>query len=272
MSLAIIFKGAEGIVLAADSRVTLSAFKEHEGYKEIIPATFDNATKLLQVNGQDYIGAVTYGLGAIGIRQPRTAHSFLPEFEAHLKEKKDKEPRLSVEGFAKELNKFFLNQWKSLMPEEFDGPPIIFLVGGYDEDAPYGRVFEVKVPGSDKPVEQQKDIFGITWGGQLEYITRLIKGFDPNLIPFVENELDLEKDKKDKLIAFLDGLNLPIPYPFLPLQDCVDLSMLLIKTTMEIQSKMVGVRGVGGAIDLATITRTDGFTPIQQKKISGLQD
>jgi len=267
MSLGIVFKGPEGIVLAADSRVTLSAFREHDGNKEIIPATFDNATKLLKVNGQDYVGAVTYGLGAIGIRQPRTAHSFMPEFEAHLKKKE--KPRLSVQEFAKELNAFFLSQWKSLMPEEFDGPSIIFLVGGYDEDAPYGKVFEVTVPDSDKPSEQQKDDFGITWGGQLEYITRLIKGFDPNLIEFINNELKLESNKKDELLKFINGLNLPIPYPFLPLQDCVDLSMLLIKTTMDIQSKMVGIRGVGGAIDLATITRTDGFRPVQQKEISG---
>jgi hypothetical protein len=78
MSLGIAFKGPEGIVLAADSRVSLTA---NAPGKPPITATFDNAIKLLQVKGQKYVGAVTYGLGAIGQQEPRTAHSFVPEFE-----------------------------------------------------------------------------------------------------------------------------------------------------------------------------------------------
>jgi hypothetical protein len=38
---------------------------------------------------------------------------------------------------------------------------------------------------------------------------------------------------------------------------------------MEIQNWIVGVRGVGGAIDVATITRVDGFQPVQLKAIRG---
>ena len=83
MSLGIVFKGPEGIVLAADSRVTLTA--QMPGQNMLLPATYDNATKLLRVNGQEFVGAVNFGLGAIGQQQPRTAHSFIPEFEEELK-------------------------------------------------------------------------------------------------------------------------------------------------------------------------------------------
>lgn len=38
---------------------------------------------------------------------------------------------------------------------------------------------------------------------------------------------------------------------------------------MTIQTWQIGIRGVGGAIDLATITRTDGYKPVQQKKVKG---
>ncbi len=90
MSLGIAFKGPEGIVLAADSRVTINAEKRiTDNLTLVLPNTFDNATKLLKVNGYDNVGAVTYGLGAIGVKEPRTAHSFLPEFEICLS-KKDK--------------------------------------------------------------------------------------------------------------------------------------------------------------------------------------
>src|ERR1035438_3016853 len=100
MSLGIAFKGPEGIVLAADSRVTLHAQLPGAQPPVMIPATFDNATKLLHIKGQRFVGAVTYGAGAIGQRSPRTAHSFLPELEAAI-QAKTADNRLSVEDFAK---------------------------------------------------------------------------------------------------------------------------------------------------------------------------
>ena len=268
MSLGVAFKGPEGIVLAADSRVTLTAEMERDDGRMMLPSTFDNATKLLQITGQDYVGAITYGLGAIGQQEPRTPHSFLPEFEDELS--KEDIGRLSVEDLAKRLSSFFAGQWKAKMPEDYRGPDMVFLVGGFDKGAPYGKVYRVSIASDPTPQEQNADGFGLTWGGQLEYTSRLIKGFDPKLPSIVQAFLELTDEQKSALEEHLEGvLSSRIPYPFLPLQDCVDLSIFLIRTTMEIQTWMVGVRGVGGAIDVATITRTEGFRPVQQKAIVG---
>ncbi len=271
MSLGIAFKGPEGIVLAADSRVTINAERKVNDKQSIIlPSTFDNATKLLKVNGHDYVGAVTYGLGAIGINEPRTAHSFLPEFEVWLS--KTEKKRLSVEDFSKQLSRFFLEQWVVMMPKEYIGDPLIFLVGGYDEGAPYGKVFRVVIPNKPEPKEESEGqgVFGITWGGQYDLLTRLLSGFDPNLTMAIKDKLKLSDVQKQDLEQFLrPAFNLPIPYQFLPLQDCVDLSIFLIRTTIELQKWMIGIRGVGGVIDVATITRTDGFKYVQRKEIRG---
>lgn len=268
MSLGIVFKGPEGIVLAADSRVTLTAERQEAQGKVMLPSTFDNATKLLDIAGHDYVGAVTYGIGAIGQQEPRTAHSFLPEFEGELS-KNDGE-RLTIKEFADTFSEFFLRQWNKNMPKDYSGPDMVFLIGGFDKDAPYGSVFKIDIPSRPEPIEQSGKTFGITWGGQLEFTTRLMKGFDPRLPSIVQKSLGLTNEQTAKLQQELDGaLSAPIPYPFLPLQDCVDLSIFLIRTTMEIQNWMVGVRGIGGAIDVATITRTDGFKPVQRKEIAG---
>lgn len=103
MSLDIAFKGAEGIVLAADSRVTLTTVNKKTVPNQVLPAYYDNATKLLRVNGQTYVGAVTYGAGAIGQCSPRTAYSCLPEFEAELAAVAS--GRLAVEDFADTLKR-----------------------------------------------------------------------------------------------------------------------------------------------------------------------
>ncbi|MCX6091056.1 MAG: hypothetical protein NTX88_11935 [Candidatus Atribacteria bacterium] len=104
----------------------------------------------------------------------------------------------------------------------------------------------------------------------MEYATRLIKGFDPRLPLLVQDFLKLTDEQRDTMEKYLESiLSSRIPYQFLPLQDCVDLSIFLIRTTMEIQKWTVDVRGVGGAIDIATITRTEGYRPVQQKTIIG---
>jgi hypothetical protein len=51
------------------------------------------------------------------------------------------------------------------------------------------------------------------------------------------------------------------------LQDCVDLAVTLIGTTVSIQRLAVEVRGVGGPVDVVTITRTEGLQPIQFKEV-----
>jgi len=277
MSLGVAFKGPEGVVLAADSRVTLMAMRQvgpHEA--QAIPATFDNATKLLQLQSQKFVGAVTYGLGALGVQEPRTAHSFLPEFEEELlsdpeyADDQGRPVRISVRRFSELLSDFFMRQWRDTMPEDYGGEPLIFLVGGYDEDSPYGSVYQMTLPYQPTPVEQNANQFGATWGGQLQIVNRIMHGHDPALVNVAERALDLTPEQAQTLAKSLqDELRLPIPYQFLPLQDCVDLAIFLVRTTMELQTWQVEVRGVGGAIDVATITRTEGFEPVQVKSIQG---
>ena len=257
------------MVLAADSRVTLTVVNQQTTPHQVLPAYYDNATKLLRVNGQGFVGAVTYGAGAIGQRSPRTAHSYLPEFEAELAVSGDK--RLTVEEFASKLSNFFMSQWQAAtMPPQ--APSIAFLVGGYDEGAPYGRVFELFIPTAPDPKEQHPgpDQFGMVWGGQRDFTDRLITGFDGQLPGIVQQILGLDDTQRDSLGADLKSrLQAQIPFAFLPLQDSVDLSILLIRTTISVQNWVMGVRGVGGPIDVATITRIDGFKPVQQKSITG---
>ncbi len=281
MSLGIVFKGAEGIVLAADSRVTIMGTTTLQGAQgpqvTLIPSTFDNATKLLNVKSQKYVGVVTYGVGAIGLQAPRTANSFLPEFDEELTEADEKEGvhgRLSVEAFAVKLGAFFLRQWTEAgMPNPaVKNQEMVFIVGGYDEKAPYGRVFQLSVPNSPNPVEVMADgNFGALWGGQSEIADRLLQGFDGRIPDLAQDLLEIptEARKPDLGEQLKQRLTVAIPWQLLPLQDCVDLSIFAVRSTILLQQWVVGIRGVGGAVDVATITRTDGFKEIQVKQITG---
>ena len=260
MSLGIVIKGHEGLVLAAESRVTLTT-STPQGLQ--IPVNFDNATKLLSFAKPHLsVGAVTYGLAAIGLR---TAHSYMPEFEARLLNE-----RLTIEGFAKEMSEFFEDQWQQAMPQNYQGPDMTFVVAGFNEGEPYGRVYAFDIP-SKPTVRMNSDLndFGITWRGQREFVDRLLKGYDHRLVPELTTALNLNKPQVDQMNQVLEGLAMQIPLQAMPLQDCVDLAIFFLRTTIAAQGLTVGVRGCGGAIDVATITRRHELQFVQKKELRG---
>ena len=260
MSLGIVLKGPEGIVLAADSRATLEA---RQGNSPPRSVHFDNATKILSFKEYPHVGAVTYGGAVIGQRTP---HSYVPEFENELKE-----DRLSVQQFAQKLSEFFQKRLKEAAPiKRTPGADTIFVVGGYDKDQPYGTVYLFAVPRDPKPQPRNARDFGITWGGQPEIVNRLIQGYDPNMFHVLKQDFKLSDGKLKQIDnALRSRLRFPIPYEVLSLQDGVNLATLLIRTTISMQSLSLLERGVGGPIDVATITRTDGLQFIQKKEIQG---
>lgn len=265
MSLGVVIKGPEGIVLATDSRITLEAQRKGS---PIPPVNFDNTTKLLSFSEpHNYVGVVTYGAAVIGLR---TAHSLIPEFEQEILSKE--EARLTIKEYGDKLSIFFNKRWKDTMPSDYKGPNMTFIVGGYDPDAAYGKIFLFEIPGQPdpKPRHEGNNDFGMTWGGQLEVVSRLIHGFDPTAVEIIKKTLNLDDKQRDQIYqAIRQELEYPIPYMVLPLQDCVNLAVFLVRATMTAQHLAVGIRGVGGPIDVAVITRTKPLDYVQQKQIHG---
>ncbi|HPF87176.1 MAG TPA: hypothetical protein PK537_03855 [Candidatus Limiplasma sp.] len=265
MSLGIVIKSPEGLVLAAESRITLGVKKKSATGTDTSNCYFDHATKLISfAQPNEYIGVVTYGQAVIGQSEQRTAASFLPEFESTLPSN-----RLSVEDFAKRVSQFYLDQWKRSMPpieKSVNIPDMTFVVAGFDENDIYGKVFVIDIP--RRPVPQERSAgtqFGITYGGQIEYIHRLSQGFDFRLPQTLTNELQLNKQQQQKLNSTLGKYASIVPYNILALQDCIDLAKFYINTTIEAQRLSVGTRGVGGEIDIAFIRRGQKINFVNRK-------
>lgn len=263
MSLGVVIKGTEGVVLAIDSRVTLEASRKGESPFTI---NFDNATKLLSFQKpHDYVGAVTYGPAVIG---RRTIHSFIPEFEQKILTN-DKD-RINILGYSERLSNFFMKCWNKSMPKNVPAIDIIFIVGGYDKKEAYGSIFTFGIPSHPKPEQKNPKGFGMSWGGQLQFATRIIHGYDPNFLDIIRNTLNINTQQVNEIREELKkNLEFPIPYDILALQDCVDLAVFLIRSTMTAQRLAIGRRGVGGPIDVAIIKRTKEITFIQKKIIQG---
>jgi 20S proteasome alpha/beta subunit len=269
MSLGVIIKSPEGLVLAAESRVTLSS-KTVDG--QVLHNYFDNATKVFTISEPyDDFGVVTYGQSAI---QFRTLQSFIPEFEATLQkenpyDESKPETKLSVSAFAKKLSDFIAKQWALSVPAPYTGPNMIVNVSGFDRNEPYGSVYSFEIPGAPNPVEQSPKLnnlpqFGITWGGQREIADRIILGYDLRLFQIL-TQSGLDAAKINEIRAKMGVLNLQLPIQFMPLQDCINLAVLLITATIEAQTLTIGINGCGGAIDVAIITRNKKVEFVNKK-------
>ena len=272
MSLGVIIKAPEGVVLAAESRVTLTA-KDSNG--ATIHVNFDNATKLLSFS-EPYndIGVITFGQAAIGFR---TAQTFIPEFETKLPPVTGTQRKrtLTVLQFAEQLSTFFLQQWALVMPPaaSYPGQDMTFNVSGFDDNEPYGKIYAFNIPRAPQPIEQIPPVnnqpqFGINWGGQREIVDRLVLGYDSRIFELLIARGIIQQDQIANVAPILQPLQLSMPIQFMPLQDCVNLATLFIRTTINAQNLSVGLRGCGGVIDVAIIKRNEPLRFIQKKEIT----
>jgi hypothetical protein len=277
MTLTVTIKSPDGITMAADSRLTFTLMENFNGRECAVPSYFDNMTKLFKVGGQDFIGVVTFGSGALG-QNNRPASDFVVELEKELpKDELGNSVRLTVEDFSSRFSSFFMKQLEvNGISGNFSGKDMGFIVAGYDPDGVYGKAFEISIP--NKPTPEQKfykkdrEEFAALWNGQFEIVERIVNGVDPSILREIKVECGLSDDDftnlKNKLARVLDA-RMIIPFHSLRLQDCIDLAIFLIDTTISTQKLQAGVRTVGGFIDVATITRTEGFRYVQRKQIHG---
>jgi len=260
MSLAITVISPEGIVVAADSRLTVTVENQlADGNKAIIPNYYDNAVKVLNLTKpHNYVVATTYGAGTIG---QRTAHSYLKEFQATLGER-----RLSTKSFAQKLLDFYKQQWDGVPHGENDDK-LYFQVAGIDASELYGEAYLITIPSDTIPqVLIPRGAFSFAWGGQTETVFRIAKGYDA-LIEKELNDSDLTVANKETVLNILNSKELNLPVHLYSLQDCIDLARFLIDSTSKAQALSVGIRGVGGSIDVGCITRHKEFWFISRKEL-----
>src|SRR5579863_2195769 len=138
---------------------------------------------------------------------------------------------------------------------------ITFIVAGYDADG-VGRASFAIVP--DGPThERNTEYGGPLWIGQTDVLARIIKGFnwELNALEFVK-EARAQGKKVDEELSKLEYL---INWGTMTLQDAVDFCVLMTRMTEGIQRfsdgtamNPGGIPGVGGHVNVATITPADG--------------
>ena len=142
------------------------------------------------------------------------------------------------------------------------------MIVGYSADHPLAEEWKMDIINGECKgpyrIRGPEEI-GITWNGEPEAITRLYFGFGTGL-PNVLKEYGL-KDEDIKGITKLcrKKLTVPMVTPPMPIQDAIELAEFLVETTVYFSKFAPGAPTVGGPIEIAAITKHEGFKWVKRK-------
>lgn len=232
MSLAIATYVPEGIVMASDSRESITVEGKMPDGKELKVETVNsdavNKTFLLE---KQRVGVSTFGVSQL---------AGLP-MASHIKKFIEEEVRDAddVAGIAGKLLKYF--------KLSFPNADVGFHVAGYKKENKVSipHVFYCHVGRSElarKNVNPDPDsslTYGATWSGQVDVIAGLI-----NPVAMMEPS---GSQRIVKPVA-------PIVWGAMALQDAVDFSVFAIRTTIDAIRFQARPKNVGGVVDVLVIT------------------
>ncbi len=262
MSIAIVVKVSEGIVLAADSAATI---RGRIGDQEGVLKTYYNARKLLQI-GDFPIGVLTWGQAFVGLR---TVESLVREWEHNNRWRSrelyshDESDPFEVQVCAQGLHQFLADaydeEYKDLPREELEKQGLGVVVAGYSEGAFFPEIWRFVLPFDDTIHDQRPDIdgkpqFGASWFGATDAIIRLHWGRDDMAIGILTEKFDIPKEAIHEALAPLQYI---IPFPVMPLQDAIEYAQYVGNIVIGRYRFVVGSELCGGQIDIAAITQED---------------
>jgi hypothetical protein len=257
MTLCVCTATNEGIVLAADSR-----------------QTYINQAKMPRI-GTDYgqkvfalssrIGATCYGWAFL---TRKNIAGLVEDFKVNLPQ-----GNLQVKDVAAQLVDFFEAKYDEHIKAKIDQPvakgfvAVGFFVAGYNEKSAIGEVYDCQVPGKIVNKRFDTNAPGCTWSGQPEIVQRLVKGYDAQIAKLNGFNPNLQ--------AELPKLELITNFNLMTVQDAIDYSTFLIRTTVDAQRFSDGIPlapgsipGVGGAIDVAVLRPGVDFSWVQLKRLT----
>ncbi|MBN1485305.1 MAG: hypothetical protein JXA37_11350 [Chloroflexia bacterium] len=261
MSVVLVVKVSEGLVLAADSAATLMGKSiGPTGVQEGVLKTFYHAEKLLQI-GDFPIGVLTWGNAFVG---PRTLESIVREWEHnnHWESRDDFNKEYQNPYQVRECAEGLLQQLRQVHSGEFSGVPkdqqpgIGMIVAGYSEDEFFPEIWRFVVPLDDGIHNQRPDVdgkpaFGASWFGMTEPIVRLHFGRDDGVSKIIAERFDIPEPEVRQA---LEPLQYPIPFAQMPLQDAIDYAHYMVNVVIGRYRFVIGAEFCGGAIDIAVIT------------------
>jgi hypothetical protein len=278
MSIAVIIGVHDGVVLAADSASTLTvgSAAPQPGGRQVVGVlnVYDNANKIFNLYKGRPLGCITFGSGSIGNASIST---LLKDLRAKLTSREwEFDPdHYTIKQVAEILAHFLSDECNRVSDQAVrQNVNMGFLLGGYSSGEPLGESWSVEMKNgvAGSPIElRKKHDPGISWGGQGEVLSRIVLGYSPSLFkalaptgrgprgPMTPEQL------AGTLVPVLAPLQAPIVFAPMPIQDAIDLARFLVHSAVMFSRFAPGPQMVGGMVEIAAITKHEGFKWISRK-------
>lgn len=269
MTITIAMVVPDGIVLAADSKLSISTPQGTRDGSNVSP-------KIFQLTPA--IGVSTCGWADFAEGEPyavRTVSSLMAEFRGQLSA-----DVTTPEAITHLLGQYFQQKYEATIASKYRNAvsgseyAIKFFVGGYAPNGD-GQIWECEVPGPVVELGKDSANPGPTWDGLPWVVQRLLLGYDGRIasLPIFSTENSpLSHEARGELYRQLKMLNSRAYYSSWLLQDAVDYCVWLIRTTIEWTRFFDGIglkpgqaMVCGEPIDVAVIQQERGFVWLSSK-------
>lgn len=271
MSIALVMNVHDGLILAADSASTLvvGIADQQPGGVPVpqVANVYNNANKIANLYKRHPIGCVAFGAGSIGSASIST---LLKDFRKKITEDSTyfDVKNYAMEEVSRKLGEFLMIECKKL-PDSAPKPSLGIFLAGYSTGMSLGERWALNIQNglAHEPVRlHNPEDVGINWGGEGgEAISRLILGYGARF-PDVLRAAVRPPHAADQVIAALaPQLQAPVIFAPMPIQDAIDLAEFLVHTAIQFSRFIPGPQVVGGPIEVAAITKHEGFKWIRRK-------
>ncbi|MBZ5700159.1 MAG: hypothetical protein LAN18_16610 [Acidobacteriia bacterium] len=274
MTIAVCIKINDGVVLASDSATTILGQVPPTGQLMALNV-YNNANKIYNLRKGLSIGAITWGAGSIGQASISTIVKDLRQRftgdDADHEDWKLSEDKYIVEDVANRLKEFVFDELyqKEYTNFPFPKPSLGFIVAGYSGKAPMADEFQIDIQNGQcigpRRLRNQEEV-GLTWAGEPEALNRLIIGRSTVLPALLQAQLGVPPAQMNQAMANIQAqMQLPVVLPAMPLKDAIDLAEFMVDLTIQFSRFKPGAPTVGGPIEIAAISKHEGFRWVQRK-------
>lgn len=264
MTVAVVVKVFDGIVLAADSATTLSL--KGGGHQ-----VWNNANKVFHLHRKQPVGAMTWGAGSIGSASIET---LAKDFRRRLMGRDPDHPgdELPTDYTIEDVTRSFAAM---IYDEVFVGGGATqpetpgLLVAGYNHNDKAAEAWVIPPATKKSPPAIQQvvgpDHMGWVAFAQDEAARRLFLGHDPQLPKALENLLTVDEwNKIAPVFGNREFMREPVAAP-MPFADALNFARYLVDVTIGYSRYLMGPDTVGGPVEVAGITRHEGFKWVTRK-------
>ena len=261
MTIAAAYLVSEGVVFGADSSTTVSVLTP--GGRSAVLQVLSHAQKLFEVGENSRLGVCTWGAGCVGDISHRTIIARLADEIGEDITVLDAANVLSniVEPLVKKAG------------VEFVG----YYLGGWDPKTHEPACCKIEVRQKGKEIETLA--LGLcSFSGNPNFFTRVFRGFDPQLIENLREEIRRllppasVPDTFDEIFqqAF-EKASIPLVaagYKNLPIREAIDFVHAYLHITIKATKFKFGAPGCGGPIEIGFISTDRHFRWVRHKSFS----